>query len=170
MVTEQGHIFRHFGIRLFGNPEDKRSGVLCAGNPRSHETRHIFGVGQRSYILAVQGFDISAIPGTRSQALDIESPEVVKRDIPSELGCGHGGCNRIDQNFDILAFRHSGDRGARGTRCQGSRNRETQNFLFRKKVAVVSGGRVQVKARAWCMFVQVGFSRKDLWIGFMGFQ
>jgi hypothetical protein len=30
-------------------------------------------------------FGISAIPGTRSQALNIESPEVAKLDVPLEL-------------------------------------------------------------------------------------
>ena len=64
------------------------------------------------------GFDILAIPGTRSRALDIESPEVAKRDIPLELGCGHGGNGHMDRDvgqglvadlvhFDILAFRGS---------------------------------------------------------------
>jgi hypothetical protein len=37
------------------------------------------------------GFSISTIPGIRSRALDIESSEVAKRDIPSELGYGHEG-------------------------------------------------------------------------------
>jgi hypothetical protein len=48
MVTEQGHIFLHFRIHLFGNPEDKRSRALCAANPRSCEMRHTFEVRLRS--------------------------------------------------------------------------------------------------------------------------
>ena len=64
------------------------------------------------------GFDILAIPGTRSRALDIESPEVAKHDIPSELGLQSRGkvvtwtedwprANRSLSHFDISEFGES---------------------------------------------------------------
>jgi hypothetical protein len=68
------------------------------------------GYGLRIKHFRSSGFDISAIPGTRSRALDIGSLEVAKCDTPLENGCDHGGHNRIDRNFGNSAFQNLGDR------------------------------------------------------------
>jgi hypothetical protein len=68
------------------------------------------GCGLRVTCFESLGFDILAIPGTRSRALEIGSPEVAKHDMPSKKGCDHGGRNHIDRNFINSAFQNSGDR------------------------------------------------------------
>jgi hypothetical protein len=54
-------------------------------------------------------------------------------------------------NFWFVKSRYSQDRWVEGELC----------FGFSEK---------EVKTHAWCMFVQVGFSEKDLWIEFVGFR
>jgi hypothetical protein len=92
--------------RLISNTIQEVWGNLHWKSPKSRNVTYLWS-GTAVIHFGSLGFDISAIPGIRSQALDIESPKVAKCDIPSELGCGHGGRNRIERNFNILAFNGS---------------------------------------------------------------
>jgi hypothetical protein len=106
--------FWHFGISGFGISEVLRTrnqGHFALKPLKLRNMMYCWSGATISYFghFSISGFSISGILKTRSGAQSVESFKVMKCEIPSELGCGHGGCNCIDWNSGISSFQHSGD-------------------------------------------------------------
>jgi hypothetical protein len=133
-----GHTwYRDIRIRHFGDPADIKLEHFTSEVPKSQNATHPLRGESRARDFGISGIDISAVPRTKSRALDIGNPEE---------GCGHGEkrshgprCGpRANQRLKLFsAFRPIGFRGIEEPRTstQGfakSRNLKSNCWLGRR--------------------------------------
>jgi hypothetical protein len=125
---------QRFGVRHFGNPEDKEPGHLEWKSPKLWNTTYR-GVGLRSQSYMFRKFRIRHFghPGDKKSGTWNWKSRSRETRHAFEKGLWSWRTQSHRPEFHQFSISEFGGSKSRGTRCQGSWNRETRNPFFGKR-------------------------------------